>query len=1065
MGGSSEGRATLWKDGQAWDLNALIPQDLNIRLLDAREINAAGQILARGIRLDEPKKSCPALVYDPATGSQKWDDTIMCQPTHSYLLAPAVASTYSITPQSVTKKESDGTVTFTVSRTPATAAETVYVSTVQTDGFLNDGDYVGLEDVALAFAAGESSKTVTIQLLDDQKAGEPDETFGLIVQKTPGPVTEFVASATFTIQDSNVSAVPFTPTNPTPGTAGSPGPALPGTSVTLSWGASSGATYYSVAVRDMVNNVLVVNTTTASTSYPASLIAGGQYRWNVAACNATDCSSFTTALYFQMEAVGPPPGEPVRSVAPSPDLPFQPTVVETSNDALFTITNIGEGTLTGTCTVGAPFSLPNGCSYSLSSKDSTSITVRFTPSDPQPYAAPIAFKDNGTAGSVTLRAVGSGTAQAVVDTDGDGVSDEWEIRIAAFGCPRSWLFADDPNLDCDNDALPDLWETTGNIRLSDGTVAGFLDLPGKGADPLRKDVFVLVEWFEDKKNEIDDCYDYYVVESSREPGCNAIDRDVKESHLVCSYNHSHKPSDAAIKLVKEAFWENGIRLHVDYGGAIEEDSVNRPAPFCRWPWCTKARLWSTVLDVQSRNGSAHFPETYRRVYHYSLFMHDSTWYHAYGVSNSIDPATGAFVGGTEFVVTAGAAFDKERVNNVMAGHWDRPVVGPNDQTIAYTFMHELGHNLTLRHGANNDTNFKPNHISVMNYAFAFEGLTRCRTALPYMSAVFGPSTGDFCWPGALDYSHFGDGEISPLNEVEGIGELLPILKSSTDPAGDFVTKYFCEIDGNDVRRSGRIDMAVDWNCDSTIGRAEDADVNGDGCFTRLTSVDEWKKMQFQVGAIGPNGREADLTAPAADTIDEIDEPGHEEWLRSPVVSRVAGDLDNDEEVDFDDLSIILADLGMAAHASKCGAICDVNADGLISEADAASVEQICSYPDCSSADVLGLTVDIKPGGSPNIINSNARGVVPVAIITTSRYDAAEIDPASVRLEGVLATNKGKSGKVGAYEDVDGDGDLDLVLHFPTQALGLTRDSKVATIKGMTYGGTRVMGADSVSIVP
>jgi len=67
----------------------------------------------------------------------------------------------------------------------------------------------------------------------------------------------------------------------------------------LSWSASSGATYYGLAVRDIATGTLVVDTTLAYTSYSANLAAGKQYRWNVAACNSAGCSSYTTPLYFK----------------------------------------------------------------------------------------------------------------------------------------------------------------------------------------------------------------------------------------------------------------------------------------------------------------------------------------------------------------------------------------------------------------------------------------------------------------------------------------------------------------------------------------------------------------------------------------------------------------------------------------------------------------------------------------------------------------------------------------------------------------------------------------------
>jgi hypothetical protein len=94
-------------------------------------------------------------------------------------------------------------------------------------------------------------------------------------------------------------STPATPTNPSPGSLTSPGPTTSGSNVTLSWSASSGATFYSVAVRDLITNILVVDTTVSGTSYNASLSIGKPYRWNVNACNTTGCSSYTTPLFFQ----------------------------------------------------------------------------------------------------------------------------------------------------------------------------------------------------------------------------------------------------------------------------------------------------------------------------------------------------------------------------------------------------------------------------------------------------------------------------------------------------------------------------------------------------------------------------------------------------------------------------------------------------------------------------------------------------------------------------------------------------------------------------------------------
>ena len=103
-----------------------------------------------------------------------------------------------------------------------------------------------------------------------------------------------------------LAAAPTTPSNPSPGSPTSPGPLMPSTTVNLSWTASSGATYYDLGVTDMSSGSLVVDTTVYGTSYTAYLSAGKQYRWNVAACNSTGCSAYTTRLYFQTPS--PPPG-------------------------------------------------------------------------------------------------------------------------------------------------------------------------------------------------------------------------------------------------------------------------------------------------------------------------------------------------------------------------------------------------------------------------------------------------------------------------------------------------------------------------------------------------------------------------------------------------------------------------------------------------------------------------------------------------------------------------------------------------------------------------------------
>lgn len=96
--------------------------------------------------------------------------------------APAqVTYDLSVDPQSFS--EADRTITFTITRSDDSEDASVWFSTVQDAGFDNIGDYDGIGDREVFFAAGDSVETVTLRINEDS-APEADETFGAIVQKS-----------------------------------------------------------------------------------------------------------------------------------------------------------------------------------------------------------------------------------------------------------------------------------------------------------------------------------------------------------------------------------------------------------------------------------------------------------------------------------------------------------------------------------------------------------------------------------------------------------------------------------------------------------------------------------------------------------------------------------------------------------------------------------------------------------------------------------------------------------------------------------------------------------------
>ncbi len=148
-----------------------------------------------------------------------------------------------------------------------------------------------------------------------------------------------------------------------------------------------------------------------------------------------------------------------------------------------------------------------------------------------------------------------------------------------------------------------------------------------------------------------------------------------------------------------------------------------------------------------------------------------------------------------------------------------------------------------------------------------------------------------------------------------------------------------------------------------------------------------------------------------------------------------------------------ARFGFGATSSPDGRIYAVA--GLAAAGDLSSAE----WYQTTSMTTVPVAIDIKPGSDPNSINRRSKGNVPVAVLSSSTFDATAADRSKVVFAGAPALPIG-----GGSEDVNGDGLPDVVFHFATQSLDLPDLATEACLTGNTTDGTSFQGCDTVRLV-
>ncbi|MBC7924596.1 MAG: hypothetical protein H7039_02970, partial [Bryobacteraceae bacterium] len=311
--------------------------------------------------------------------------------------------------------------------------------------------------------------------------------------------------------------------------------------------------------------------------------------------------------------------------------------------------------------------------------------------------------------------------------------------------------------DADKDGLLDTWEDNGfrdMERTTSQATAPMLDLKAMGADKAKRDLFIEIDWMK-------------------------------------AADHDHKPVAGALTDFTKAFGDQNIIVHTDIGQSALFNGGEELAEQA------SVGMKGGLESIKNANGPAgrrNFQDNRRFIFHYSL------WAHKYSLKDK---------DGVESDTESCGIADLPGGDTIMAFANFTGKVGNRQEQVG-CFLHEFGHNLNLRHGGNENRNYKPQYQSVMNYMYTLPGLAKNDG-----SVVF-------------DYSG------KKLNDLDEAA----LVESASVGAALFRTRWFDGgAAGGDQRGCGsafrnrmttRIgDFGIDWNFDGTAKGAADPVVDFD----------------------------------------------------------------------------------------------------------------------------------------------------------------------------------------------------------------------------------------------
>ena len=323
---------------------------------------------------------------------------------------------------------------------------------------------------------------------------------------------------------------------------------------------------------------------------------------------------------------------------------------------------------------------------------------------------------------------------AALDSDNDRLNDCVETNTGVFVNKKN--SGTNPLIaDTDGDGIKDGDEVLGTL--------GGLRLQAMGANPLRKNIFIEYDWF----------------------------NDIRE----CGF-HSHKPTPDVIEKVARAFAKapvtnpdgsKGIEIIQDYGQGGIFSGGNKIVD-------ADGLLNGGVASNEFiTHKTLNFAPNRLGYFHYMLFPHR---YNTSSVSSGQAELPG----------------DDSLVSLYCLN---------STRNVSHTIMHELGHNLNLRHGGNVNCNYKPNYNSVMNYRFQFNGIDKNSSCDAYGDGVLSFSTGD--------RARLNE---KKLNEHKGVCTISPI---DWDKSGHFSSPVQADVNSEEFaqynRCGGSYSVLKDYN--------------------------------------------------------------------------------------------------------------------------------------------------------------------------------------------------------------------------------------------------------------